>query len=138
MVLGGRRSAEVVQSEDRAFEVVGQTPATCDMVELEDLRVVEPSGELRIAVPVGALRCFGNEVSALVVAEGRVTTIAGPRLFTNEAMRPKNPRWTTRDADARQRGVGPAATGRRGTERIDVVVSGITSVSPAHGSDLVE
>ena len=132
VVLGGQRSAEVAQREDRSFEVVGQAPATCDIVELEDLRAIEPSGEVRIAVPAGALSCYGNEESALVVAAGRVTTVAGPGLFTNEAMRPKNsevddPRGPMPDnVVVAQRLLAP-----RGTERIAVVVSGLTSVSPA-------
>lgn len=134
VVLGGQRSDEVAQDEASPFEVVGQTPATCDIVELDGLRAIEPSGEVRIAVPTGALSCFGNGDSALVVAEGRVTTVAGPGLFTNEAMRPKNsevdePRGPMPDnVVIAQRLLAP-----RGTERVAVVVSGLNSVSPGSG-----
>ena len=66
------------------------------------------------------------------MAEGRVTTIAGPGLFTNEAMRPKNsevdvPRLPMPDNVV----LAQRLLASRGTERIAVVVSGLTSVSPA-------
>ena len=71
--------------------IVGAPPGICEIDALADLEAIDPSGFQRLEVPAGARSCFGDGEVALVVqetiGEGTLTTLAGPRLLINDALR---------------------------------------------------
>lgn len=140
VVLGGRPSGEVTPSSGSlgfplGVAQVGQEPGTCTIDVLADLKRIDPGGSARLEVGPEEPSCYGDRSTAFVVRDGGVFIVAGPRLFTNETMRPKNqevddPTGPMEDnVVLAQRLLAP-----QGRARIAVVTSGISAAVPQAGN----
>jgi len=133
VVLAGVPSGAVA-APSSGLVVVGRDPGACDIEVLRGLGRIDPAGESAITVGTGRTSCYGDGEAALVVSEGGISTVAGPGLFTNAAMRPRNqevddPKGPMPDnVVVAQRLLAPGGGGR-----IAVVTSGVAPDAGAAG-----
>ncbi len=140
VVLAGRPDGEVTSSSGPlglplGVAQIGQEPGTCTIDVLADLKRIDPGGSTRLDIGSEEPSCYGDQSTAFVVLDAGVFIVAGPQLFTNETMRPKDqevddPTGPMEDNIVlAQRLLAP-----EGRARIAVVTSGINAPVPRAGN----